>query len=212
MNNYELEQEVDNVTGSLIGHNLLDEFKRLLISDAVLKKIFLEDGKRIFINERAAYSENLLPVMELWWENERQESTNTYINGVVSGRIILPKQVKGKLILQRQLMRAIVRFMGSDHFHEIFTTVKGLTQMGVGLSADYNKIIKVGSFECPLITFKLPYQFDVHLFERETPEIDHDNYLDSEEFEDFLTTIIEVKDDSTGDDVVTFEDEIEQED
>lgn len=210
MNSHEAIKELDKITGPLVGHNLLDEIKRLLLKDEILKTLFLASGKKLLVNERATYSDAILPVMELWWENERQDSSDTEIIGVISGRILLPRQVSGKLTLQRQLMRAIVRYMGSDPFYEIFETVKGLTEIGAGLNADYNKIVRVGSFECPVITFKFPFRFDLHLYKQETPEIDHDNYLDSEELADFLTTVIEVKDDSTGDDVVTFKDKIEQ--
>lgn len=212
MNHYEVDKTLEDITGPLVGHNLLDELKRLFLLDGVLKKIFLEDGKRILINERANYNNRLLPVMELWWENERQDSDEGEIIGVISGRILLPQQVTGKLTIQRQLMRAIIRYMGSDSFYEIFETVKGLTEIGAGVNADYNKIVKIASFECPLITFKFPFKFDIRLFENAYPEVDHDGHLDSEELADFLTTIIEVKDDSTGDEVITFQDEIEQED
>lgn len=209
MNNQELKNQAALVSGALIGGNLLSEFKRLLILDPVLSAIF-GNGKKIFINEKPNLNVNLLPAFEIWWGSERQASPSGYLTGTLDARILFPQQLSKELEIQRVLVRSILRYMDADPFYEIFSTVHGLEEIGVGVNVTYNRIIKMNSFEAPAVIIQIPYRFDVAKFKHATPEIDHDNFLDAEEFLDFLTTKISLSDDKSGESIHEFSEVINE--
>lgn len=194
MNTNDLRKLLAEINGDLIGASLLDELKTAFISDPVLASIFGDEGQRIFVNEKPdSYNDKLTPILEMWWDRERWQGSDTVIDGEIGGRLILPRQVQGKLSVQKMLINAITRFMGTERFYEIFDNVPGLTKIGSGINIQLNKLIKIGQFTAPTILFQLPFTFDIHLYHQSKPEVDFTDYLNSEPVEDFFSYIMNVE-------------------
>lgn len=204
----QIEKPLECVTGPLLGHNLLDVFKELLIKDKIFRMLFGEKGERIFVRELPSINDTIIPLLELHWKAEAWQSRNAYVTGTVGGSIYLPPDLIGRTDRFRPIAGALVRAMESftrvvdeetnsyKLVQPIFDRVAGLTEFGKNIAFNYDNAIRAGADLIPIIEMVIPCKFDLHLFRLAYPEIDLDAPLDAPEIPDIATYAIEITDEN----------------
>lgn len=171
------------ITGPLVGELLLESFKAAMIEEPVFQMMFGKKGERIFINELPNYNDTIVPLLELYWKNERFEDHDLYFSGVIDARLVLPLTLAGpdNLNKLRRVAGAFQRFIGADQ-HRMFDREPGLTEFGFGMDFTFNQLLKFSGQDFPVIPFTIPFKYDLAKFRELHPEIDLQGRLDEEEF------------------------------
>lgn len=150
---------LSDVTGILVGQNLLEELKNSLISENVFKKMFGSQGEHIFINSWPNMNETITPVVLLSWKNERIQSLNAYYEGSIDMIIALPTQIKGDYNALRAVGALFQRWMMTKMV--LFRKVLGLIELGVGAEFDYTGLAVFSGVSFPTIKVNIPFKFDL---------------------------------------------------
>lgn len=185
-----VQQPLSQVTAPLVGENLLQAFKDLMIGNedqqiagqSVFRVMFGERGERVFVNDVPSYNDTIVPLLELYWQKENFESWDTYLTGSVLGRIVLPAMFRGNYNQLRQVAAVFHRFLGSRACAQIFQTVTGLVEFGAGTDFAYDKLLRVDGLLFPTIEMTLPFKFDLAWFAQQNPDLDVRGDLDAELF------------------------------
>jgi hypothetical protein len=191
------QRALDQVTGGLIGENLLSEFKAAMIEEAVFQRIFGKTGERIYVGRLPNYNDKVVPLIEFWWSEETWNNWDLRQPGTLNGRIVLPTALEGDFNRFRQLAATLFRFIGAGQ-HRMFERVPGLVKFGKGMSARYDRMIESSGAKYPVILFTLPFQFDGKYFEQLNEGIDLQGRLDAEAFDWLETSEIQITAEKVG--------------
>lgn len=183
MNKHELmNQALERLVGGTPGDNLLVEFKKCMMKEVVFRTLFGQNGERIFIDKTFSLNTQIIPLIELRWKRDSQQSQETYLNGTIEGRMIFPGSlIGGDFNKKRMIALMFLRLLNSDYF-DLWDRVDGLIMFGENASVDYSVAFTVGTKSLPGILINIPYQIDVHLWRLAHPEIDPYEELGGEEF------------------------------
>lgn len=173
-----VEYPLSKVTGPLVGGNLLDALKAEILAEPIFQRIFGCKGERIFTKDLPSYNETILPLIEFYWSRERVNNWDTLQTGAIEARIVLPVKFRGDVNGQRQIAALFQRFMNTRR--GIFTTVSGLTELGVDTEYRYDKLLALNGLTLPVIEMTIPFAFDLKLFSQQNPELDLFGPLDGE--------------------------------
>lgn len=176
---------VGQTTIPLVGASLLDEIKRSMIGDAsislageaIFRTMFGNTGDRIYTQSLPSYNDTKVPLLELMWSRERFDNWDTEMSGSILGRIVLPVSLRGDFQKLRSVAQLLVRFFGAGQ-HKLFQRVSGLTEVGAGMEFQYDQLLAVNALVFPVITFTLPFKFDLYLFSQQNPGFDVHGHLD----------------------------------
>lgn len=182
------------ISGILIGDNLLPAVKAAMLVQPVFQKLFGKDGERIAIKQLPSYNDTIIPLIEFRWGKERWQSQHNRIYATVIGRIILPADLDGHVDRFRSIVAAFMRWIESKH--TLFADVSGLIEFGTDADFKYDEAFRSGGDIYPIIDFILPVVFDLTIFAAENPEIDLDGALDADLYGWIETYRIKVRDEN----------------
>lgn len=178
-----VKQPLSEVTGILVGQNLLEVIKSEMLTESVFQKMFGVDGEHIFINSYPNINETITPSILLSWKNDRPESLNAYLMGDIEMSIILPTQLKGDYNALRSVGALFQRWMMSNR--TVLNKVLGLLELGVESTFDYTGLAVFSGNYCPVIKATLPFKFDMQKL-IQAGAYDPDEPLDSQFTDDIL--------------------------
>ncbi|MGZ3686698.1 MAG: hypothetical protein ACXWPM_00025 [Bdellovibrionota bacterium] len=195
MGNFEkkVEEPLEQVSGILIGENLLPAVKAEMLLQPVFQKLFGCKGERIFIDKLPSWNDTIVPGVEFRWKGERWQSQDTRVYGTIVGMIVLPADLEARTDRFRAIVSTFMRWIDSKH--GLFTAVSGLIEFGTNADFKYDNAIRANGVLFPVIDFTLPVVFDLTIFKAENPEIDLDGALDAELFGWVETYDIRMRDD-----------------
>ena len=185
------------LTGPLVGENLLCAFKEELIKQPVFQTMFGVSGERIFDRSRPSLNETILPALLLSWKSETFTSLDTYFEGMIDAIIALPVRLSGDFNALRRVGSMLQRFMGGPM--DIFPKVPGLINFGVGSEFNYEGLAAFDGLTCPVIQITIPFKFDLLRFQILTQGTDFSAGLDQSDLkfvEDYLFGVIKDEDKS----------------
>jgi hypothetical protein len=172
------DKPLSTVSGQIFGSNLLDVLKAAMIQQKVFQAIFGTKGERIFVKDVPSYNDTVVPAMELYWVGDTYDNWDTYLTGSITGRIVLPVQLRGDFNRLRQIAAVFARFLGSKTF-DPYSSVYGLIEFGNGIQFKYDQMLKVDALFFPVIPFTMPVKFDLQLYSQQNPEVDVLGNLDA---------------------------------
>ena len=178
---------VSQVSGGLIGENLLDVVKDAILAQSVFKTIFKNN---IFIDELPSYNDTILPAWEFRFNKELIQGGDLRHVGTVNSRILFPNNLAGMVSFHRKVALAVGRFFKAPRT-DIFDNVSGLTEIGQNLDISYDMLFVQGGIKIPSIVFQIPFVFDVRRYRIENPEVPLDDDLDAA-LEEEWTQFIEI--------------------
>lgn len=178
---------VDQITGGLMGAELLQILKAAILNQKVFQTIFREN---VFVDEMPSYNDTILPAWEFRFNKELIEGTDLLHTGTINSRVLFPNNLAGKLSFHRKIALAIGRFFKADR-SDIFSQVSGLTEIGQKLDISYDLMFVQGGIQIPSIVLTFPFVFDVRRYRIENPEIPLDDKLDAD-LEEEWTQFIEI--------------------
>ena len=178
---------ISQVTGGLMGENLLEVLKDAILNQSVFKTIFKNN---VFTDELPSYNDTILPAWEFRFNKEIIEGGDLRHTGTINSRILFPNNLAGLVSFHRKIALAVGRFFKAPR-KDIFDNVSGLTEIGQKLDISYDMLFVQGGIKLPSIVMQLPFVFDVRRYRIENPEIPLDDDLDAALEEDW-TTFIEI--------------------
>lgn len=140
-----------------------------------------------------SYNDTIFPLVEFWWDSETYDNDDVYFSGMIKGRFLLPIKFDGNFNLQRRIAAAFMRFLGAGQ-HNLFKRVLGLIEIGAGISFQYDQIFVADGIQCPAITFRMPFKYDLRVFTRAHADVDYKDRLDADLIGMIESYGIEVKD------------------
>lgn len=187
---------LDQVSGPLVGDNLLQAFKDEMIKEILFQVMFGSQGERIFIDKIPNWNETILPAMILGWKQETFNSFDTYFEGMINALIALPVQLSGDYNNLRRVGSMVQRWMGGAM--SLFDKVPGLTMFGYGSEFNYEGTAKFDGFSSPAIQITIPFKFDLQILAQTVDGIDFTAPLDQADIGFIEKIILEVHDAETN--------------
>lgn len=181
------EKGIAQVTGGLIGENLLQVLKEAVLKQNVFKTIFNEN---IFVDELPSYNDTILPAWEFRFNKELIEGFDLRHVGTINSRVLFPNSLIGNVSFHRKVALAIVRFFNADR-SDIFSKVSGLTEIGENIDITYDLLFVQGAVKVPSIVITFPFVIDIRRFTIENPEIPLNDDLDADLIKEW-TQLIEI--------------------
>lgn len=182
---------IKQISGPLVGEDLLNNFKKELIKERVLQAMFGISGERVFITDHPNLNESIVPAFMLDWKQEVFNSNDTYFEGSVSAMVILPTQLSGDTNGLRRVGSIIQRWMGGpmDLFKPTSDSfVPGLVKFGYGSTYDYSGLADYSGVKFPVIQITIPFKFDLQLLRLQIDGFDPSQSLDDSDM-GFLESI-----------------------
>jgi len=159
-NENRVENSYANVSGILVGENLIKELKNEMMKEKVFQIMFGgEKGSRIYDNYYPNINETILPFALVEWKKENFKSFNVYFEGTISMTIALPVNLDKKIGHKRKVGLIFQRFLGGPL--NLFDKVPGLISFGYGTDFNYEGVAKMDGFSAPAIQLTIPFKFDL---------------------------------------------------
>ena len=196
--NTRVNRPLEDVTGPIIGQNLLQAFKDAIIKEKIFQAMFGVNGERIFITERPNINETILPALLLGWKSETYNSYDSYFQGLIDCWVVLPVRLEGDYNSLRRVGAILQRWMGGKQFN-IFEEVPGLIEFGYGSEFNYEGLARFDGFSAPFIQISIPFKFDLQLLSIMLPGFDPLAPLDDSDLGWIEANFTKYVDSETGD-------------